>query len=289
MAIGKPSYGKFAWNLAVSIKAHSDVNVCVIHDDVALQQMEDWRLKFFDKQVVIDKDDCYQDFKFQPGKAKISLYKYLPYDENMIIDADSLCIRDVNELFELCNKDIIAQSVGSWDETADLWTCQWMPIDKVKEVYNLPKHFRIFEINSSFLFIRKGKVAEKFYEQAMQNFYTGYQSEHLHKWGGTFPDELAYNVAFAQLNIHPIFDDQLPETLSNDGQKPIYFSTRYVNNWGWILSNYHFLGYYGDKHFTALSLQDQYDRFMVANLANYNMPHHYKINHLMKSKHILSK
>lgn len=111
-ALKKPAYGKFAWNLAVSIKAHSpDIPICVIHDDSALTHLEQWQLDFFTHRIRINDEDLKHGIKFSPGKAKLCGYKYFPFDKNMIIDADSICIAPVENLFDKCTRPFHAQCI----------------------------------------------------------------------------------------------------------------------------------------------------------------------------------
>lgn len=290
-AFKKPAYGKLAWNLAVSIKRHNpDLPIAVIHDDTALSHLEEWRMNYFDHKIKINKEDLYHEEKFSPGKAKLSGYKYFPFDENLIIDADSICIQPLDLIFDVAaKKNIYAQVCSVVNHESEYWNCQWMPLNHVKEAFPLPEKYLLFEINSSFMLVKKSEEAEAFYAKAIENFLTGNDHEKLHKWGGGFPDELAFNVAFAQCGVQPHFDNQQLLELSNDTQWPIFFSTRCTNNWGFIHSGYHFIGYFGDRRFTDKSLQDHYDRIMVGNGAHFGFSHYYKMHLLMKEKHVLTK
>lgn len=287
-AFKKPAYGKMAWNLCTSIKAVSpNIPVAVIHDGESLNHLEHFKQAMFDHIILIDKEDLNHGGKFSPGKGKLSGYKYLPFDENIIIDADSICINDLNLLFDRCTKNIHSQCVGAWDQSAESWTCQWMSLPDVKKLYELPAEFNIYEINSSFFYVKKSKQAENLYVKALENLKIGWGHPKLQNWGGGFPDELGWNVGFAQLGIDPSFDDQ--KVLSNDTQEPIFFSTRFTNSWSDVYQKYYFIGYFGDRYFTDKSLQDMYDRIMVGVGQKFGFSHHYKMHQLMKEKHVLTK
>lgn len=287
-AFKKPSYGKMAWNLCMSIKAVSpNMPVAIIHDGLSLDHLEDWRQRYFDQLILMDKEDLYHVGKFSPGKGKLSGYRYLPFDENIIIDADSICINDLSRLFEMCTKNVHAQCVGSWNETAKTWTCQWMDLIEARKLYSIEGTHTVYEINSSFVYIKKSPEAEKLYARALENLEIGWGHPELQNWGGGFPDELGWNVAFAQLGIHPQFYHQTE--LSNDAQEPIFFSTRFTNNWNYVHDKYYFIGFFGDSHFTDGSLQNYYDRLMVGIGKKFGFPHHFKIRHLMKAKHVKEK
>lgn len=287
-AFKKPAYGKLAYNLAVSIKHHnSSLKVAVLTDGNALGHLSELEQSIFDQQILINKEDLYHNDKFSAGKAKLSGYKYFPFDHNLIVDADSICINDIESLFDRCVNNVHAQTCGVSNQDDENWNCQWMPFKFVKEVFDLPEKYDIYEINSSFMSIKKSKEAESFYEHALNNFLRSSTHPKMRTWGGGFPDELAFNIAFAQCSINPSFAQQ--EVISNDTQWPVFFSTNFTNGWADIMTNYHFIGFYGDKWFTDRSLQDQYDRFMGNYLAAIGRMHRYKIAHLMKDKHVLNK
>lgn len=283
-AFKKPSYGKLAFNLAISLKYHSpDIPICLIHDEEAIRHLAD-KLKIFDVLIKIAHDDLYDGMKFTPGKAKLSGYKYFPFERNMIIDADSLCIRPVEPLFEKCGtKSIYAQTVWVGDQQATEWTCTWMSLEACKQAFVLPKAFQLFEINSSFFYVKKGKEAEAFYKQALSN----YKPDHpkLRKWGGGFPDELAFNIAFAQTGVNPAFDDLKKEDINNIAPIPVYFSRSSPLKNVAQRTDLFFIGMYGGRNFTSKGLQAQYDAFMREYSRKFEFVHQWKGHLLMRDKH----
>lgn len=287
-AFKKAAYGKLAYNLAVSIKHHnSSLKIAVLTDGNALTHLNNDEQSIFDQIILISESDLYHNGKFSAGKAKLSGYKYFPFDHNLIVDADSICVNDIEPLFDKCTKNVHAQTCGVSTQDDEKWNCQWMPFKFVKEVFELPEKYNIYEINSSFMSIKKSDESEKFYAQALSNYADHDTHPKMRTWGGGFPDELAFNIAFAQCGINPSFSFQ--KEINNDTQWPVFFSTKFTNSWAYVINNYHFIGFYGDKWFTAKSLQDQYDRFMSHYLAELGRGHIYKINHLMKDKHVLNK
>lgn len=287
-AFKKAAYGKFAYNLAVSIKHHNpDLKVSVLTDGKALSHLAGYERSIFDHEILMNHDDLHHNDKFSAGKAKLSGYKYFPFDHTIIIDADSICINNIEALFNKCTKDVHAQTCSVATQDDEHWKCQWMPFKFVKECFELPEKFTAYEINSSFMSIKKGDQAKDFYDHALKNFLSNSTHPKLRTWGGGFPDELAFNIAFAQLGLNPAFDFQDP--ISSETQWPIFFSTKFTNTWDFVLNNYHFMGFFGDRSFTDKSLQDQYDRYMNNYLRALDRRHNYKIHQLMKGKHVLSK
>lgn len=284
----KPAYGKLAWNLAVSIKANNPgLPVAVLVWGNAMNHLEEWRRAYFDHIITMSDTDLLEGGKFMPGKAKLSGYKYLPFDENIIIDADSICIANLDGIWNRCTGNIHSQSVGRFTAADESWTCQWLSLPHLRETYALPEGYTLVEINSSFMYVKKSEEAEKFYAQALANYYTGKDHPKLRKWGGGFPDELGFNIAFAQSGIDPSFNDQ--EEVSNEAQWPVFFSTKFHNDWGHVYATYPIIGFFGDRYFTDRSLQDQYDRIMTGHASRMGFMHHFKMHQLMKEKHVKEK
>jgi alpha-N-acetylglucosamine transferase len=287
-ALKKPAYGKLAWNLAVSIKASNPgLPVAVIVWGKAMDHLEDWRREYFDQIIPMAEADLMEGGKFMPGKAKLSGYKYLPFDENIIIDADSICINNLDELWSVCRGNIHAQAVGRFTQEDETWTCQWMGLPDVREAFKCPEQHTFFEINSSFMYVRKSADSHAFYDRALMNYHEARNNAKLRKWGGGFPDELGFNIAFMQCEIDPSFQHQTE--ISNEAQWPILFSTRSNNDWTHIFEHYKFIGFFGDKNFTAKNLQDTYDRIMTGHAARLGFTHHFKMHQLMKEKHVKEK
>lgn len=287
-AFKKPAYGKFAWNLAVSIKENNPgIKVAVIVWGKALDHLEAWRKEWFDEIIYMDESDLFELGKFMPGKAKLSGYKYFPFDENMIIDADTICIGNLDIIWKKCTGNIHAQAVAKVTEQDTHWFCNWMNHAGMIEAFELSSPFTAYEINSSFMFVRKCEEGEMFYNQALKNYHLAKSHNKLRKWGGGFPDEAAFNVAFAQLNINPSFADQ--PIISNETAWPIFFSTRFQNDWSFVYQKFPLVGFFGDSHFTDKSLQAQYDRIMFGCGSRNGFLHVFKINQLMKEKHVKEK
>lgn len=308
LAVGKPSYMKFAYQQALSIKYHSpNIPIQLICEQELLSPLKDkWKV-IFDEITFIQKEDAYRPVELkgriseqlEPGFAKLNIYKYLKYDESIYFDVDGICITDVNPLFKECKKDIHAQVVSTVDETAEKWKCQWMPLENVKKHYELPKEFRLPEINSSFMFIRKSKEAENFYKRALGNFRTDIpQKDFGMGWGARFPDELALNIAFAQERLEPSFS--LTKEPDFERVVPIYFRTSgdKGNNGkpdplAEIAAKHYVIGVFGSykfNHSSIVGTAGYYDKCMQKyskELMQENIA--YKIYNLMQDKHVTNK
>jgi hypothetical protein len=208
---------QWAVNLAASVKFYSpDLHVTLLHDGCFDSLPEDEKT-VFDTEIEIEKTDYFDD-GFQPGLAKLSLYKYFKHDENIFIDADSICIADLNTLFDACNSVDIGLQVYNVAKTKDEWQCKWATWEQLKEWYGLENE--LSEINSSFIYSKKNKTAEKFWKQARKNYIKNLET----LWAGKFPDELAFDVATAQTGISGKFGKEnahypVAMTSSIDGER----------------------------------------------------------------------
>lgn len=308
LALGKPSYIKFAYQQALSIKFHSpDLPIQLICEERLLSPLKEKWLKVFDIITPIKEEDAYRPVEYkgktiqqlEPGFAKLNIYKYLAFNENIYFDVDGVCVRDVNSLFDECKKDIHAQVVSTVDETAEKWNCQWMPLENVKKHYSLPEKFSLPEINSSFMFIRKGDFAENFYKTAADNFRTDIPKEDFGMgWGARFPDELALNIAFAQVKHEPSFS--LTTEPDVERVAPVYFRTRFDKRNGSkadtleeIEKHHYVIGVFGSlgfNHSSIVGSHGYYDK-LVSKYSKALMQENiaYKIYNLMQDKHVTNK
>jgi hypothetical protein len=214
LALGHSSYAQWAVNLAASVKYYSPLlHITLLHDGgaVRLPENEAW---LFDNIIEIAKED-YTDKKgmFQPGKAKLNLYKYFNHKENLFIDADSICINELDSVFYKCKDINVGLQVYNIANSKDTWACKWATYDQLDEFYKVSGE--VPEINSSIIYSKKNKEAEKFWKQAAYNFIENFES----LWGTRFPDELGFNAAAAKMKYDikiPTSGDHYPIAMTCD-------------------------------------------------------------------------
>jgi hypothetical protein len=286
MAFGKKEYAQMAVNLALSIKAISDVAINLVTEPSTLKgiypRMDNW---LFNEIIEIDQSDLYQGGKFNPGRAKTRIYKYLKFDSNIYLDVDALCVRDLNELFDICEKTdsfYLTQIVGKHrlEQGRNFIEMQWAWADDLCRHYGISDKTDLYATNSSFSYWRKCDTAELFAEQMQHNIDFGLPLEELRlKWGGTFPDELALNATLSQFN----HDATLTECLS-----PIYFNYGILHNFDVekIKADHFVIGYYGGNNFTSKKLWKFYDDHLHRICRRlFAREHLYKSAKLITSKH----
>lgn len=254
IAIGKPEYGNMAFNMALSLKNYSpNIPIKLVYEPSALSHLVADQKKFFDTMQLMDLEDCYTNNKLDPGKAKLSIYKYLDYEHNIYLDVDGACLKPIEPLIEECIEhgdyfltQYLTHITGCKDEFPQM---MWAYPKQIWEKYGLKEDAQLPAINSSFMYVRKCKESEDFFNKALSNMKNPIDKLRL-TWGATQPDELYLNVTMAQLGILG--------KLKTD--YPVYFNNRSNPRLMSELNGYYFIGLFGGKGFTHLSLIEHYDR-----------------------------
>ncbi len=196
----KPEYGFMASQMAMSLKYHSpSIPIHLMTDKEAVSKLR--QMQFFDTVEYIDTP-------VDPAQAKIDMYNKLPFEHNIFLDVDGLCVAPMDDVFDeliqgdkpfscfvhaYYNKhDIDNLPLMVWAKRSDIWD-HYGFTDEV-----LPA------CQSSFLYIRKGDFCEGIYAQMQSNYRNRIPTEKLlNKWGGGQPDELYLNVTLAQMGYDP--------------------------------------------------------------------------------------
>ena len=285
LAFGKRGYGFSAYNLAVSIRAFNDtIPITVYHDEIAFSQIEPEKMKIFNDVRKISINILYNDGKFDPGYAKVNLYDLYPYDLNLYLDVDALCLKDIAPLFEIMEKKpdyFYTHIIGTHtiDKGKDFKSMQWAWADDIWEHFKLKKDDVFYATNSSYQIVRKGKQAKKFYDQIKKNYANPIPVEKLRmKWGGGQPDELYMNAALCQLKI--------PAQMNTD---VMFFGGDLNYTFTEIENKFYFLSMYGagaaNVSTTRLKYREWYDRLLHKHFQNRNEAHIYKSQYIMADKH----
>jgi hypothetical protein len=292
LAFGKPQYYWAAYNLAFSIRKHSpNVNITVLFDNPikGISHCQDF-MQYINNIGSIDADDIYTNKKLDPGKVKVNLYKYLPYDCNLYLDVDAIALKDIQPMIDelaQSGKHYISHCVGyhTIDKGRDFKEMQWAWADKMWAHFNLLSSYVMPAINSSMQWIVKGSQAEAIYSTAL-DLYSNHPipvNELRMKWGGGQPDELYMNVALA---IHGI-DPALKSYTRNDGSEGgmIHFAMQRGLSFEKITENYYLQSYYGGARFTPRFYIDWLDRMLTADFKAIGKRHVYFISRISENKY----
>ena len=276
LLMGDPRYVGWVVNAAASVKYYNPaLHIVLLYQPGMYEKIPSIERKSFDEFIEIDNSICHDGTKLTPGITKLNLYQYFKHDENLYIDADSLILKDISALFDQnSHKTIATDVVWQGTELSEKWPCHWATLESVKRFYKFPKNYSIYEVNSSYIYSKKNKKAEKFWDQARKNIIPNY----IGKWGKSFPDELAFNVAFAQTGIDP------------SGKIAISWNSKLNNisqGVGTLDKHYFILTYWGGKNNAHVGHYQNYDALAGKIHREYFGKHNpYKYRELMQGKYI---
>ena len=229
IALNKPFYKELAYTLAKSFKGK--IPVAVLTDGI-----DEKKAKAFSHVIEPRKKDYYDNLILNPFKLKPHVYDYSPFDETIYLDADSIFYyngRSIDSLFEQFNEFQIHE-VKRWNKT-NFERCKmvWLKhvglsLSHLFSAYNISPEFYP-EYNSSFIYFKKSEANKRYFEQVQQN-YTDRRTR-FRKIGGHYPDEMAFNLASAQLahyseieNYKPVlFHFENKKINPQEGGKKYYF------------------------------------------------------------------
>ena len=292
LAFGKPQYYWAAYNLAFSIRKHSpNVNITVLFDDPikGISHCQDF-MQYINNIGSIDADDIYTNKKLDPGKVKVNLYKYLPYDCNLYLDVDAIALKDIQPMIDelaQSGKHYISHTVGyhTIDKGRDFKEMQWAWADKMWAHFNLLESYVMPAINSSMQWIVKGSEAEGIYHTAKDLYFNNPIpiNQLRMKWGGGQPDELYMNVALAIRGIDPALKKYDKVEGSEGGM--IHFSMQRGLSFEKITENYYLQSYYGGAGFTPIFYINWLDRMLNADFKAIGKRHIYLISRIAQNKY----
>jgi hypothetical protein len=290
-AFGRHTYYWAMYNIALTIKHHSpstQIAAFVGSKSDAGKFCGDLHT-VVDSITEIERDDIYTGKSFDPGKLKVNIYKYLPFDHNLYLDVDAIALKPIDDLFvqlSALGKSYASHTVGyhTIDKGRAIESMQWAWADDIWNQYELPDTAILPAINSSLQFIVKCNEAELLYKTArylyMQNPIP-LKSLRM-KWGGGQPDELYMNIAMAMLNIDPKCSE-----IGNDGAElgHIHFAAKRGLTFSEVIDRYYFQSYYGGVGFTARFYVNWIDSILKNLQKSRGRGHIYTIDRILQYKH----
>ena len=274
LAVGSIHYGYWAYNMALSLKYHSDIKIQLVCDSIALSGL---KYKGLFDYITLMKQDHYIRKTLEPGLAKINLYEYLIFDDTIYFDADAVCVKDVKPLFKI-NAEYATQVFDEVRKGDGLHkNMRWQTTGKIWERYSLDEDAVLPATNTSFQLIRKGATAEKIYKDAKDAIGNSWKWQELAlRWGRSTaqPDELYFNISLAKNGFKKVGE-------------PVLFTTPQTKlmNLKTIEDNYYVIGYYGDEGLNAKFVRQLYDK-LISKYSREYIKHHqqYKFHQLIKNK-----
>lgn len=187
-------YGRFAYNICMSIKAVDPAfPVALVHDGIAINHLSDRQKDLFDHLIDMP---C-------PGafSAKLYLDQLTPFEKTLYLDVDMAWLpkhspRDL--IRSLKETDFACITEGSTEDPSPKYY-YWAKLDEIRKVYGIGK---MYQWRSEVIYFTRSERVVKMFDRARM-IYENPGLSTVHSFGGYVPDELAINIATALAGIEP--------------------------------------------------------------------------------------
>lgn len=228
LALGNTEYGKMALNLALSIKANSNIKVAVAHDNSATCLLSKEEKACFDEMIICPPDY----YKGSYFRAKLKLCELSPFEKTIYLDADTLVLpgQDINKYFDELEGQVITFSNRGF---IDLINPEnkfsiWCDINEVKEKYSIKEgQNKYYSLHSEFIYFTK--KAKGFFDKAL-SIYDKPKITPV-KFANGYADEFAFSIACMLKEMYPHKDNFLPGfwyPAERKEYKPGYLNANYL-------------------------------------------------------------
>jgi len=225
IALGHDLYGKNAYNLALSIKAHNDIRVCLLYDNKAVSNLGQKDLEIFDDKVLFNYEDCTVNGQIQYQRAKLCVYDYSPYDFTIYMDADSLWLpgKKIDDL-DIYKRDftigMYGEYTGNRTQNGYMFWGDPIVICNYFDIEYLPQTI------SGFFAFKKNKTTKLLFDVA-KYVYDDEKAPAM-KWANGKADEYCFNVAMAKIGMRQekfnvFYFEKINKGLSNEQIYDNYF------------------------------------------------------------------
>jgi hypothetical protein len=191
---GHPYYGRYAYNLAVSIKATEDFPIALLYAPKALTHLSTQQLEVFDEFIELPKE--------VPANVSCKLYagQFSPYVETLLLDADMvwLPIHTPSELFKSCEGSVFTGITEGHEQDPAKNYFFWADVEEIKKVYTLKANLYQWRTEVVY-FNRDGREVLKRALEIVQNP----RLSTVKQFGYAVPDELGVNIAAAECGVVP--------------------------------------------------------------------------------------
>jgi len=202
IALKHPLYGRFAYNLALSIKASDPKNrICVIADDQALSHLHEGQKMIFDRIIKPKASQCTRDGKLLPLITKFYLHKLTPYKEaTLFVDADMIFSpeADFNKLWA-DHAGLAWTMANRGINDPDKGISEWVDSGKLKEAYGDVGQW--YDLSSEWIYFENGELSDSIFTLAKSYYDEGKLL--TRSFAGDKPDEPFFNLSLAKLKHAP--------------------------------------------------------------------------------------
>lgn len=206
IALGE-RYIKECFLLSQTIRKHGDnrpISLLVHKEDVDYAK----KLNIFDQYLIFEPNDdlwnnCTTGFEKYCLYPRVNFDKYLPYEENIIVDSDVLCQFNTQHVWDYMSSR--KECVGMLGRKKDNnW--HWGQIEKVSEKYG--KH--VPHVHGGFFYLRKEKFLNDFFDYSREVFwkYDEYGCQRAFRGGRV--DEIIFAITHSHFDMFPVEFDEYP-------------------------------------------------------------------------------
>jgi hypothetical protein len=270
MCFNSTTYGKFAYNMAHSIRHYSNLPIHLLCDKESIKNIDTSIFSSFDL-IDFERNDL---GKIDNCKAKIKLFERSPFEKTLYLDVDGVMLNNPEELFEILKDEYFyTQPMGSGIKTDNI-SYTWANTSLVFERYGIKDDVIFNTCQTSIIYFTK--QAKDFFNQLELNYEKRLKPiEYREMWGKSkqHPDELYYSITMAQLGVTP------------NAIRPVFFPEKRESDTK-IQSDYYVLAMYGGTNVLPYA-KALYDRIMKEKILNpKGLNHWFKIDKLYKEKFI---
>lgn len=193
LATGHPYYGRYAYNLAITIKAVEDIPITLLWAGTGISHLSEHQLSIFDTVKEIDApDSC---------GCKLEAYKHSPYQKTLLLDADMLWLpkKKPSELFaQLDGSKFTAIVEGSTDHPNAKYFF-WADVEEMRTKYKIDK---IYQWRTEVMYFEKCKEVSDMFKDARKIF-KNHGLKSAKKFEDGVADEMCINIATSMHDLHP--------------------------------------------------------------------------------------
>jgi hypothetical protein len=257
-------YGKWAYNMAHSIRSFCEIPIHLIHDLESIKGID--TSVFTSMQLTeFSKDFCLE---------KIKLFDRSPFEETLYLDVDGVMINNPEDIFTRLKGSMFwTQPMGTGKKGDDSINYMWAKNELIFDRFKIDVNNLFTTCQTSIVYFTK--EAKGFFNQLKINYENRLKPiEYREMWGKSnqHPDELYYSITMAQMEI----------TLQDF--RPVFFPEK-IEKISKIESDYWVVAMYGGNNVKLYALE-YYDRVMQKVLNAVGRNHKYKVHNMYKNKFI---
>lgn len=268
----------WAFNMALSIKYHSDIPIQLIYEKETLKDLSDWHLSFFSVKTGIKQEDYHTNGKFDPARAKLNLNRYIYFDKALCLDVDAILLKDPSPIFNLERYYVQTKGYMTRHKVPDKVET-WAHPSKIWHKYLLNEETQIPLVETGIQLLINDEYTDKIFEMARYNFNNPIPINDLKiSWGHNQPDELYLGIAMAQLNYKPDFPENVKSLHATYRDK--------IDNEAELHKEYYCFGLWGNKALNHSRLISYYDRLITKYSKKWDRNIEFKARHLLNGKFV---